>query len=94
MERIRKETSTSGWTLHDCRRTATTYLAKLKVPTEVMRSILDHKPPSSDMLGRVYNQHDYADEMRIALDALARKLDEIVTGENANTIVRFSMPKR
>jgi integrase len=79
MERFRIETCTSGWTLHDCRRTATTYLAKLKVPAEVMRAILDHKPPSSDMLARVYNRHSYVAESRTALEALGRKINEIGT---------------
>jgi integrase len=76
---LQSASGTEGWTLHDLRRTATTRLAQLKVPVEVMRKILDHSAPSNDMLSRVYVQHEYAEEARAALDALGRHIDGVVT---------------
>jgi integrase len=75
-ERLQRATGTKGWTLHDCRRTATTLMAP-KTTAEVMRAILDHKPSSNDMLGRVYNQHSYHEEARTAVNVLGQKIDEI-----------------
>ena len=78
--RLQKETGTAGWTLHDCRRTATTRMAPT-TSAEVLRAILDHKPPSNDMLGRIYNQHSYQAEARVALDQLGRAVEQLVPGD-------------
>jgi integrase len=76
---FQQQTGTTGWTLHDCRRTATTRMAP-DTAAEVMRAILDHKPPSNDMLGRIYNQHSYIAEARVALDRLSRALEQSLSG--------------
>jgi hypothetical protein len=53
---------------------------------EVLRAILDHKPPSNDMLGRIYNQHSYQVEARLALDGLGRALERTVAGSDASNV--------
>jgi integrase len=55
--------ATTGWTIHDIRRTK---LAELGVPREVARKVLNHEDGKVD---RIYNRHEYLTEKR---DALAR----------------------
>ncbi len=67
-----------GWTLHDCRRTASTLLHSIGVePIVVERGILNHKLGG---LLRVYNQHDYAPEKVDASKKLSDELERIVKG--------------
>jgi integrase len=63
------------WVLHDLRRTVRTRLASLKVRDEVAEMIIGHGRKG---LQRVYDQHQYVDEMREALTAWSIRLREIV----------------
>jgi integrase len=64
------------WVLHDFRRTGKTNMAKLfRVPPHVSEAILGHKPKG---LEAVYNEHDYLDEKREALDKYAAWIMKIV----------------
>jgi integrase len=77
------------WVLHDLRRTVRTQLSKLKVeetvdgrkrqrrlvPDEVCEMIIGHGRKG---MQRIYDQHDYLDEMREALEAWNARLREIV----------------
>jgi integrase len=66
------------WTLHDLRRTVATNLQKLGVRLEVTEACLNHASGSRAGIVGVYQRHEYADEKRAALDAWARRLEEIV----------------
>lgn len=55
---------TSGWTIHDLRRTVRSKLAELRVPEVVARKVLNHETGKVD---RIYNRHDYLSEKREAL---------------------------
>lgn len=55
---------TSGWTIHDLRRTVRSKLAELRVPEVVARKVLNHETGKVD---RIYNRHDYLREKREAL---------------------------
>jgi len=55
---------TSGWTIHDIRRTVRTKLAELGVPEVVARKVVNHETGKVD---RIYNRHAYLDEKRKAL---------------------------
>jgi integrase len=57
--------------LHDIRRTVRTRLSSLKVPAEVCEMIIGHGKKG---LARVYDQHQFQDEMREALEAWAARL--------------------
>jgi integrase len=64
------------WVLHDLRRTVRTRLASLKVRDEVAEMIIGHGRKG---LQRVYDQHQYVEEMREGLEAWNAKLREIVS---------------
>jgi hypothetical protein len=64
------------WVLHDLRRTVRTRLASLKVRDEVAEMIIGHGRKG---LQRVYDQHQYIEEMREALEAWNARLMEIVS---------------
>ncbi len=56
------------WTLHDLRRTAATNMA-----------VLNHSPGGTHGITAIYVRFRYDDERRQALEAWARRLDQIVT---------------
>lgn len=62
---------TSGWTIHDIRRTVRTKLAELGVPEIVARKVVNHETGKVD---RIYNRHAYLDEKRKALVKWEQKL--------------------
>ena len=65
----------TGWTLHDCRRSARSLLARAGVTSEVAERCLGH------VLGGVegtYNRHSYAVEMRRAYEMLSALIERIV----------------
>jgi integrase len=63
------------WVIHDLRRTVRTRLSSLRIPDHVSEMIIGHGRKG---LQRVYDQHQYSDEMREALEAWAVKLRTIV----------------
>lgn len=62
---------TSGWTIHDIRRTVRSKFAELGVPREVARKVLNHEDGKVD---RIYNRHEYQAEKREALEKWERAL--------------------
>ena len=81
------------WRLHDLRRTFATNLQKLGVRLEVTEAVLNHVSGSRAGIVGVYQRHDFAAEKRAALDAWARKLDEIVSGDDDGKVVPFFMKR-
>ena len=77
-----------GWTLHDCRRTLSTYMAKLGVDEDVVEALLNHKSESTTTdVKRIYNRYKFFDEKREALELWARKLTSILGLEPAENVV-------
>ncbi|MFO1036308.1 MAG: site-specific integrase [Geminicoccaceae bacterium] len=76
----------AAWRLHDLRRTAASAMAMLGHPPHVVAAVLNHTPGSVMGITAVYNRHRYTDEKRAALDAWARYLDRIVTGQTAEVV--------
>lgn len=66
---------TSGWTIHDIRRTVRSKLAELGVPREVARKVLNHEDSKVD---RIYNRHEYLAEKREALERWEKMLLSVV----------------
>lgn len=62
---------TSGWTIHDIRRTVRSKLAELGVPEVVARKVLNHETGKVD---RIYNRHEYLAEKREALGEWEKRL--------------------
>jgi integrase len=70
------------WVVHDLRRVVRTGLASLRISDTVAEMVIGHG--HGDQLQRLYNMHQYQDEMREALDQWAAKLRDITTPPPAN----------
>jgi integrase len=69
--------------LHDLRRTVRTRLSSLRVAFEVAEMVIGHGKRGNQ---RVYDQHQYLNEMREALDMWATRLRSIVEPRPANVL--------
>lgn len=65
------------FTLHDLRRTCRSGLSALKVAPHIAERILNHA--AADRIVATYDQHDYLDEMRAALNNWAEHLESART---------------
>lgn len=63
------------FTPRDLRRTARSYFPALGISQEVARKIMNH---SLEGIDRVYDRHDYMEEMRDALDSFSAHIASIV----------------
>ena len=73
----------TGYRLHDLRRTVATGLQKLGVRLEVTEACLNHVSGSRAGIVGVYQQHNWANEKRAALDAWGARVEAIVAGRDA-----------
>ncbi len=69
-----KLSGTSGWTLHDLRRTFATNLAALGVRQEVTEKLLNHVSGQVSGVAAIYNRHSYWNEQVAAMQAWETKL--------------------
>ena len=76
----------SSWRLHDLRRTCASGMQKLGVSVPVIEKALNHVSGTFRGIVGVYQTHDYADEVRIALQRWADRVDEIVGGKPAKVV--------
>jgi len=74
------------WRLHDLRRTAATGMQKLSVQVPVIEKALNHQSGVFRGVAGIYPRHDYADEIRIALQRWADRVEEIVGGKPAKVV--------
>ncbi len=65
----------TGWTLHDLRRTARSLMSRAGVPSDHAERCLGHVMPG---VRGTYDRHEYHDEKRRALEALAALIARIV----------------
>lgn len=75
------------WVIHDLRRTVRTRLAELRIPEHIAELVIGH---SKRGLQRVYNRHEYSDEIRAALEAWAARLRAIVDPSEPSNVVRLT----
>ena len=73
--RVVRKLAMPRWTPHDLRRTAATQMTRMGHARLVVDKILGHKDTS---VAGIYDRHAYTDERRVALDAWAEQLREIV----------------
>ncbi|GLQ79290.1 integrase [Mesorhizobium huakuii] len=78
-----KKVTLPDFVLHDIRRTVRTRLSSLRIPTEIAEMVIGHARKG---IARVYDQHQFADEMREAHELWAGKLRSIVNPPPANVI--------
>ena len=72
-----KASRTTGWTLHDLRRTGATRLAEMGHAPHVIERILAHSSGTLTPLALIYNRATYLTEMREALKAWQVYLDKL-----------------
>src|SRR5262249_13843874 len=84
IRRLRKASGIKDWTPHDVRRTGATAIGDLGGSREAIRRVLNHRERD---VTAVYERAKRLREMRQALDAWARRLQQIITGETAPKVV-------
>jgi integrase len=75
-----------SWRFHDLRRTAASRMQRLGVSVPVIEKALNHISGTFRGIVGVYQQHDYADEVRIGLQRWADRIEEIVGGKPAKVV--------
>jgi integrase len=66
---------TSGWVLHDLRRTARSLMSRAGVPSEHAERCLGHLQPG---IQQTYDRHKYIAEMAVAYEKLSALIQQIV----------------
>lgn len=80
-KRFDRQTGTSGWTLHDCRRTARSLMSRAGVDSDHAERCLGH------VIGGVrgvYDQHKYLPQMARAYAALAAEIERVANPPKGN----------
>jgi integrase len=72
------------FTPHDLRRTAASMMTALGIPRLHVAKVLNHT--DQDITGAVYDQHDYAEEKKQALDVWAAELRAIISGTKRQVV--------
>jgi integrase len=78
-ESIIKAGAMEDFFFHGVRHIAETKMAELKIPTHIRDRLFDHA--SGRGSGRVYDHHEYEDEMRDALEQWAKHIERLVAPE-------------
>jgi integrase len=82
------------WVVHDLRRVLATSLQRLGVRLEVTEAVLGHVSGSRAGVVGIYQRYGWEAEKRAALDAWARRLEQIVTdAEAASNVVHLDSAK-
>jgi integrase len=75
-----ERSGTSGWVVHDLRRTAASMMAEhLKIAPHVIEAVLNHQSGTKAGVAGVYNRATYAGEVRDALERWAGWVTELVS---------------
>jgi integrase len=79
--RFDKGCGVTGWTLHDCRRTARSLMSRAGVRPDVSERVMGHTIPG---VAGVYDRHGYIDEKADALRRLAGLIATILNPPKGN----------
>jgi integrase len=86
---IDEMSGTTGWVIHDIRRTARSLLSRTGVPTDHAERCLGH------VIGGVrgiYDRHEYYDEKKHAFEALAAQVQRIIDPQPNVVAIKRSEP--
>ena len=75
MAKLRKASGTTAWRLHDLRRTARSLLSRANISADTAERVLGHAIPG---IRGVYDLHDYLEQMKFAVEALASQIERII----------------
>jgi integrase len=70
-KQIDAKSGVTGWTFHDLRRTARTLMSRGRVPSDHAERCLGHVIGG---IRGIYDRHEFYDEKKFALEALAHQL--------------------
>lgn len=76
--------------IHDLRRTTATGLANMGYPPHVVEAVLNHKSGTRRGVAGIYNRSRYVEECRAALDAWARRIEDLAAGRQGKVV---ALPK-
>jgi integrase len=92
IQRISERAEVKDWGSHTLRHTVATHLAEIGESELVIGKILNHTGTGAT---KVYIQHGYDPEKRMALDAWARRLDDIIQDREAiSNVVPISVGQK
>jgi len=83
----------SSWRLHDLRRTCASGMQRLGVSVPVVEKALNHGSNSFRGIIATYQTHDYADEIRVALQRWGDHVEDLVSDRKPSTVVRLRKRK-
>ena len=86
IEKTRAGEALAAWRIHDLRRTLATGLQRLGVRFEVTEAVLNHVSGAKSGVAGVYQQHDWKEEKRSALEAWARHVASVVNPAPADKV--------
>jgi integrase len=75
-----------SWRLHDLRRSAASGMQRLGISVPVVEKALNHTSGTFGGIVSTYQTHDYADEVRIALQRWADHVERLVEGKPAKVV--------
>jgi integrase len=84
VDRLREQSGTAGWTIHDLRRTFRSLCSRCGVSGEVGERLLGHAVGSGQQ--QVYDRHDFAREMDDALERVGNLVERIIDPPSNNVI--------
>ncbi len=76
-KRLADRSKTTGWRLHDLRRTAASGMARATIAPHVIEKVLNHVSGSISGVAAIYNRYGYNDEKRVALEAWGEHLAKL-----------------
>jgi integrase len=74
------------WRLHDLRRTAASGMQKIGIQVATIERVLNHISGTFRGVVGVYQQHDYADEVRIALQKWSDHVERVAGGRPGKVV--------
>ena len=86
--RLESESGITNWRFHDFRRTFSTSLSALKIPYRDRRLCLNHSV--QDSLDDVYDQYDFIEEKRNAMDAWANRIQLITSQTHTGNLLSLA----
>ena len=84
--RLKAASGTSGWRIHDLRRSARTWLSRAGVDVDIAERCLGH---SIRGVRGIYDRHDFEPEMRIAFEKLSTLISNITNPTDVRVVAMF-----
>jgi integrase len=84
--RLDDSMKTSGWRLHDLRRSCATGMAEIGIAPHIIEACLNHVSGHKAGVAGTYNRAAYAAEKKVALERWAAHIEALIAGKPANVV--------